>query len=620
MDSRSSSAPARPTSGRNRNAPSLASKYRRVFILDSRSWFAACRDRYDRRVDLVLTYDFGLKRDITALGGAAFYVDHLVDRDVMQENNYLVYEFFRSWHRDAKGADLFTYKNVPFGFSFRLEYWNDYLFYVRAQLCLERVRALSCEEMYVGTALGLVESILGEMGVPFVPVKSDQAAQAPSYYFPIHRWMNANIRHLGLKSLLLKLFGSGLGTLLSVFDRVTGDVKRRPGIFVNDYYPTHEIINRLTAEGKLRVVGAAPSRARLWSRFIPQWGRTATFKPAAKRILEDFRAHRANRLVLTTGRDISEGAYAVIEERIASRVAESMHTLECVLRYLDRNRITLELLITNLGDATLVDCACRERGVSSYLIINGLLARPFVDDSKYATVINSYSSSIKQHYFRGMDNVVCLGDPRMDQYPPLGRERPFNPDAFTVTIGASGHNPTDLNSYVAVEFDFLHDVLEALSRLRKRGIKVRVVIKVRANGYRAQYEQFTAEYFPGLVDEILDVPPIRTVLEGTDFFISIYSQTLFEASCLGIACLYYRADDEINDPPFDGRSELVTVETVDDLVQALADFRRGASQFDAFLDRSVMERYIGPLDGKNVERNLAFIYDLVAREEMHRAS
>ena len=101
---------------------------------------------------------------------------------------------------------------------------------------------------------------------------------------------------------------------------------------------------------------------------------------------------------------------------------------------------------------------------------------------------------------------------------------------------------------------------------------------------------------------------MREVLEESDFYISIYSQTLFEASCLGIPCVYYKKDNEYLDPPFDGKSELVTALSSEELVECLHDFISGHPRYDAFLQRQVMEKYIGPLDGKNAERNVAMIY------------
>jgi len=69
------------------------------------------------------------------------------------------------------------------------------------------------------------------------------------------------------------------------------------------------------------------------------------------------------------------------------------------------------------------------------------------------------------------------------------------------------------------------------------------------------------------------------------------------------------------DPPFDGNSELVTVDSIGELVNAIEDFRSDHARFEPFLQKSVMEKYIGSLDGGNLERNLNFIYDLVNHDE-----
>jgi hypothetical protein len=213
-----------------------------------------------------------------------------------------------------------------------------------------------------------------------------------------------------------------------------------------------------------------------------------------------------------------------------------------------------------------------------------------------------------------MANIVCLGDPRMDDYAKTAA-RGIDRVSPTITIGASGFSNIDLNSYLAVEFEFLYQVLTAIVNVTQRGSHLRVILKVRANGYSHLYRQFIDEYFPGRVDRIEDKVPMRVVLDETDFFISIYSQTLFEASCLGIPCVYHKNDREIIDPPFDGISELVTTFDVPDLERAIRDFLAGNSRFDIFLDRQVMEKYIGPLDGGNLKRNLDFVGELLGKEQ-----
>jgi hypothetical protein len=143
----------------------------------------------------------------------------------------------------------------------------------------------------------------------------------------------------------------------------------------------------------------------------------------------------------------------------------------------------------------------------------------------------------------------------MDQYAltPVKKINRINP---TIGIGASGFSNIDLNSFLAVEFEFLREVLTAISNFEAEGTTFRVVLKVRPNGYIKQYQHFLEEYFPGVVDLIVDNVPMREVFDESDLFVSIYSQTLFEASCLVIPVIYHKMI-KIGSP-FDCQSELVT--------------------------------------------------------------
>jgi hypothetical protein len=612
MDSRSSSeASHRRFSDTDRQrAPELRVHYRRVFIVDSRSRFAGIASQFDAAADLVLTYDFGLKTQIERAGGSCFYVDQLCNAAEMQTNNFRVADFFNRWHLDSEGHDIFSYRDIPFGFSFRLEYWNDLLFYVRTFLCLSRVETLDYEALFVGTDLGQVEEVLDDLGVEYVAIGASTSVSLPSYFFPIHQWMHANIRHRGIRANIVNCVSWCASRFASIADRVRGLRASRPAVFVQDYYPTAAMIRRMRREERVRVFGAAPARGHLFERFIPVSISAPEEASQAEQIMRAFRAKRSARLVLASGVDVTDGAMRIIESRVAPRVAASLRIIDATLTQLRRDPFRLVLLIANIGDiVTLVDCVCRAQQIPSFLIINGLLGHAYSDESKRATVINAYSTSIRDNYFRGMDNIVCLGDPRMDSYPPAP-PKSLDPLSIRVTIGASGFNPTDLNSYVAVEFEFLAGALEAIRRVRSAGVSVDVLLKIRANGYFEQYRRFVDEYFPGEVSAIIDQQPIRDVLTRTDIFVTIFSQTLFEASCMGIPVVYYRVGDVFKSPPFDGDSELQTVDSVDELVTALHDARQNHPRFAGFLDRKVMERYVGPLDGQNLQRNLDFVYEM----------
>jgi hypothetical protein len=206
-----------------------------------------------------------------------------------------------------------------------------------------------------------------------------------------------------------------------------------------------------------------------------------------------------------------------------------------------------------------------------------------------------------------------LGDPRLDAYvrrPPRRRETPAGP---VFLIGTSGYTDIDLNSYTAVEFEFLHDLLRAFRELRRRGRPFTIRIKVRANGYRAQYADFCGEYFSDLPLEICWETSFAEALESADFYISIYSGTHFEAALRGVPSLYYKNDSENLIAPYDGKSELVTAHTMEEAIARLEQFFNGDHVYDGFLDRRVLEKYVGPVDGQNARRNVNFFYELLNR-------
>ena len=591
--------------------------------MESRASWPVFIASFDPALDVVLTYDFALRKQIEEAGGAAFYVDHLCEPSFMQKNNFLTYDFFRDWHLDAEDVDLFSYRDVDFGFSFRIEIWNDFTFYVRSRLCLEQLRSLTWENIYLDERLTLLREVLDDMSISYktIELSAKEPADCPSYFFPIHRWMNERLRIRLPRHILRDLFVNVQGAAMSWLDRLTVRLQRKAGVFVQEYHPTRLLLQRLKLQPSIRVMqshfSTAPGLMKyLKERPIPVYGSCKPYQKEAARLIENFRQLRSASLVLSNGVDITDAAYRVIERKVVEVLPETLRALNCVINYLDRHPLRLEILIANIGQvAMLVDCVAKSRGVPSYMIINGLLGSAYLDEAKYATVINGYSTSIRDHYFRGMSNIVCLGDPRMDAYANVPA-KPINRRQPTITIGASGFNNIDLNSFLAIEFEFLHDVLSSIREIAAEVLSIRVVLKVRPNGYREQYQLFTDEYFPGMVDTIVDLAPMREVLDESDLFISIYSQTLFEASCLGIPVIYHKRDQEIIDPPFDGKSELVTTRNRSDLLQAMRDFLLGTNRFDSFLDKSVMEKYVGTLDGNNLERNYNFVFELLRNQEM----
>jgi hypothetical protein len=387
--------------------------------VESRASWPVFIASFDPALDVVLTYDFALRKQIEEVGGTAFYVDHLCEPSFMQENNFLTYDFFRDWHLDAEGADIFHYREVGFGFSFRIEIWNEFTFYVRSRLCLEQLRSLTWENIYLDEGLPILGEVLDDMGI-VCKIKGavvKKAAPFPGYFFPIHRWMNERLRIRLPRHVLRDLVVTVQGVVMSWLDRLTDRVQHKAGVFVQEYHPTRQLLQRLKQQPDIRVVQAHFSSASglmkfLKERPIPVYGSFKPYQKDAARLIGNFRQLRSARLVLSNGVDITEAAYRVIERKVVEVLPESLRALNCVIEYLDRHPLRLEILIANIGQvAMLVDCVAKSRGVPSYMIINGLLCSAYQDDAKYATVINGYSTSIRDHYFRGMSNMYVWGIP-----------------------------------------------------------------------------------------------------------------------------------------------------------------------------------------------------------------
>ena len=596
-------------------------RYKNLYIIDSKSLFDDIKLDYEVENDLVLTYDFGLKKHIYDLGGNVEYIDHIVESSTMEKNNYIIYDFFKNWYYDKDGMDIFTYKNVPFGFSYRLEFWNDFVSYTRLYLSLKSIFGNKFLNIYVSTKDDVILQILHELKINFQKiVVNHEISNKNEYYFPISKWIDSKIRPTGIRDFLYKVrekVSYLYGIIMPFWDKIFNS-QTKYTIFIQDYHPTKKIIHTLRDEKNLTVLLENFSRfskktENLKERLLPISGSIKNYYQTEVKLFKKFQDNKCYSLILADGSDITDAVYRIIEQRLLDRTAYKLRTLDSCINYLENHKVDLVVLIANMGHtATLFDLVCKYKRIPSFLIINGILAKNYQDEGTYATYINAYSNSIKVNYFRNNDNVVTLGDPRMDIYNSLEINK-INREVPTVTIGTSGFNPTDLNSYVAVEFDFMYDILQVFSLLKAKNEKFNLIIKVRPNGYKQQYQNFINKYFQDLEIKILSTEPMIEVLKKTDFYISIYSQTLFEASCLGIPVVYYKKDTEITNPPFDNNSELVTVSTIDSLMKAFVDFKNNDYRYKNFLDKKIMEQYIGSLDGKNLDRNIDFIHNLLGK-------
>ena len=563
-----------------------------------------------------MTYDFGVFKEVTEMGGLVAFLDHLVKPEFMEKYNYETYDFFAKWYHDENGEDIFAFRGIEVGNAFRIAIWSNITQYARTFINLLAVRKIKYERLFVGIRDRYTMDILKVLGIEMEAWAPQDERTVPEYYFPILRWIDENIYPSGIKQAIKFILTRIFDVVLSLFDRFRVIKKKDVNIFIHPYYPTKRIIDQLKNDSNVNLIFENYTWAEgpFKERHLPLCGSALRYKRLAAEMIKKFQMRKSAHWSIEDF-PVSEYIYPIIIKRISGPLADCLRTLDSIIIYFKKRKLKLMVTITNIGFTNcLMLNYCRHYQVPTYLIINGLLTNSYMDEAKDATWINAYGESVKKNYFRGMDNIVCLGDPRMDNYIINFKPNHINTDRPTIGIGTSGFSHIDLNSYVAVEFDFFYDLMTAFQILRKRGKDMDIIVKVRDNGYITQYEDFLKEYFPDMTVRLYNRVPIKDVLSQVDLFISISSQTLFEASCMGVPVLYYRKDTQILHPPFDGKSELVTAISVDDLINKIELFYENDEIFEVFKQRTVMEKYVGPLDGRNLQRNMDFIYSLISEE------
>jgi len=592
--------------------------FRNVYLVQNRDYWKACPFAYDKEQDLVLSFDFAVVHDVTSQDGTAEYLDHLVKSEYMERYNHDTYRFFASWFLDKNGQDIFTYRGIKISNAFRLYIWADITYTTHIFINLLALKHIRFENILAGTEDTHVIDILQLLGLKTENWSISGRGGAPEYYFPIFRWMNEQIYPSPIKRLAKIVINRILGTAAEMGGHLGIFKQGAYNVFIHPYHPTHDIIKSLNFDENINVVLENPFATGKITRekYIPLHWTAPRYTILAKTMISTFHERHYTRWHIE-GIDICNYLQPIIMKRVSDLLPECLKRIDEIIDYFSKRRLHLIIDISNIGMTnSLLLNYCQKMNIPSYLIINGYLGSSYLDESKNALWINSYGTSIKEHYFAGMENVVCLGDPRMDAYAKTTRPVIINRVNPTIVIGASGYNNIDLNSYVAVEFDFLADILTACRTLIRQGRRMNIIIKVRPNGYIEQYSKFIQEYYPDIPVMIFDKKPMKQILSRADFYISIYSGTLFEASSLGIPVLYYKKDTEISYPPFDGKSELVTALTPEDLKMNIELFYEGDRVFDTFMDNNVLEKYVGPLDGRNLERNMNFVYSLLSTKNI----
>ncbi|NQX40294.1 hypothetical protein SAMN05421820_105170 [Pedobacter steynii] len=589
-----------------RNAP-----FDSIYIVENRNLWEGIQ--INKSTDLVLCIDFGLYHQLKSEGVNVAYLDHLTDTETANQFNAEMNHYLQNWFRDGEGNDLLNYQGYDIGDALLLDILNDITYPCHFILNLIALRKLKYKKLIVASQDVIINSMLTRLGIDysFLSVHKN-ALNKPVYNFPIIKWTNEQINSVSFKSKIKKTVSGLLDRFLAIYDNFRGG--KNNAVFIQNYHPTESVIHTLIDEKQLKVV---------LNDYIP--GKKIFSQRRFE--IKNYRIEQSDQIVhnytsaiktnwIYENINLSE----ILEERliinIKKNIDRALAQINNINAYFSRKPIKLLIPVTNLWlNNRLVMHYCKNNNIPIFMIINGLLNARHWQDAHDSTWVNCYSESLKMDYFGNKNNALPLGDPRMDSYAKSS-PKVVNRKSPNILIGAAAYSHLDQTSYVAFEFDFLFDVLKALTDLGHTNYSI--TLKVRANGYANLYQDFLREYFPHLNVTVIQDTPFSEVVSKADLYISFYSQTLMEAAVLGIPTIYYKKDDADLFRPYDCKSELVTALNIEELSAKIEAFYLNDSIFNKFMDRSVLERYIGPLDGKNLERNVDFIYSILNVPRLNR--
>lgn len=588
------------------------SSIRNIFLVSDRDSWYNCEIIADLNLDLVFCLDFGLKKQLEREGFNVFFFDHLVDRNILQEQNFNMHRFLDTWYQDTSGKDLFEYKGVTIGNSVLLNIIADVTSYCHFFFNAVALKDFNYQSLITALDDDLICKVLDDLKINYTKANQlSKVSQNPKYLFPIALWVESQLNKESLKKNVSNLLKGFLDIFLNFVDFFSA---RKKNIYIQEYYPTEEIVAALSRSKifKIRTSDYSTKRNIFSQRRLPR----SFFKGDLKNsipILNRFNSESKNTWEFA-GYVLSDFLYQIISKDLSTLIARACEVAERLNKHFLRDEYSLVIPVTNYWmENRIVMNLAKKNGIPIFMIANGLLNMRFETDGRDSDFINCYSESVKEDYFFGASNAVCLGDPRMDKYS-LIKKKNINRKCPKIVIGAAGFNNIDLNSYLAYEFDFLHDVLSVLHNITQSGLEARIVLKVRSNGYSEQYSHFVKEYFPSMDIEIVQNIQFAALIQEADLYISIYSQTLFEASVLGIPVIYYKKDTQFIDRPFDEFSEVVMAKSPKELHNSISAFYEADTVFSEFLKKEVLEKYIGFLDGRNTQRNIEFISSLVTNK------
>ncbi|MHB8155177.1 MAG: hypothetical protein ACYDFR_03880, partial [Candidatus Omnitrophota bacterium] len=298
------------------NSHKLNKSYRNIFLVQDRDFWRSCPFDYNKELDIVLTFDFSLFKEISSAGGQVFYLDHIIESDYMESLNHQVCEFLSKWYLDSLGKDIFHYKGIDIGLVFREEILNDVTSSVRIFASCIVLKGIQYKEIFVGFKDNLVSDILDLLTIKFKKWSSKENKHK-LFYFQGFGYLDSHFFSSGFKNILRSFLSTTLDLIFFIIDNILPGSADKLTIYAIDYYPTKEIVARLLQDKRFIIVKEQYTRGKdiFRQRRLPNFGLNQCYLKVAGELVAEFSRRKSCHLEIE-GIAISDFIFKLIIKRI----------------------------------------------------------------------------------------------------------------------------------------------------------------------------------------------------------------------------------------------------------------------------------------------------------------
>lgn len=582
-----------------------------VLVTKTTSLKSILNGNFPKGIALVVE-EFIMKRLLDAEGLESRYLDSFIGSGEGERYNRLHHALGVEWFKNENGSDVMEHRGIALGEAF----YPVFTIYIAVPFF---------------KFLLAVKGVLSETSSPVFYLDDDapeyravlEIMKIPFHYYNVVPSEETVDQLTALKYVRTRpgtLLPNGDGWCAAYFKNMVRKIERcswrliktilhfgmgHRKVLVSSYYPTAPVIAHLKKRtlNEVYYVSEIVASGKAFADEVTL---------IESRLIEYFSSPSFRARFLFDGFDCADYFGGRIISYFREYARAFVSYADAASRFLVKNGIELFLTPYDYGvfDHTIIVNACKSLGIPTVVISDGVCLDFNHKNARLSEYKVAYSSLIKKEYYDDDRKVAVLGNPYFDGYARVPRKKLVKKEKYNILVAPPGFTPTKVDTNKHLEEDFLIDVMTVLKEFA--GV-FNVFLKPHP-AVSARQIEFILEKCGIEIPEIVSGRFIDALVDrDIDLFLSTSSTTCFESAIIGVPVIFYNNEPFVFRTPFDGRSELVTARSPEELHSVLKRYISAPESLGGFSDRKNIEKYTGRIDGRSTERVAIFIERLLSR-------